>query len=168
VAEDEGDHVDEGAHDPHSSYALAYGEAVRALDYQRAALESLRTRVGVLLSGATIATSFLGGLAIKKHADGWGWLAIVLFTGFALISLRILWPRAEGAEGFTARPSQIIDNIIEGPGYAPWEVARELALHMEAAHDENVLEHLAPLTFWSRGAIALLILEILAWIIDLA
>jgi hypothetical protein len=151
----------------HEAYALAYHEGVRALEYQRAALESLRTRVGVLLSGATIATSFLGGLAIRQATDFGGWIAIVLFALFALSCLRILWPEAEGARGYTAKPSLVIGDIIEGTGFAKWEVERELALHMEDTHDANESAHLEPLTWWSRWASLLLIAEILAWIIDL-
>jgi hypothetical protein len=157
-----------GEEDWHGGYAFAYREAVRALDYQRGALESLRTRVGVLLSGATIATSFLGGLAIRNSADTGAWVAIALFVAFALVSLRILWPRAEGAGGFTAKPSLIVDDMIEGPKLEPWQVSRELALHMENAYDRNERAHLIPLTNWSRLAILLLIAEILAWILDLA
>lgn len=148
-----------------AAYQLVAQEAVRALDFQRAALDSLRTRVGVLLSGATIATSFLGGLAVQRNTDTMDWLAIVLFAGFACASLRILWPEAESAEGFTARPSEVIEFIIEGTSLERWEVERELALHMENQYDANDTRHLGPLTNWFRWAIVLLILEILVWIL---
>jgi hypothetical protein len=45
-------------------YRLAYDEAVRALTRQQSALDEFRTRAGILLSGAAIATSFLGGQAL--------------------------------------------------------------------------------------------------------
>jgi len=61
----------------------------------------------------------------------------------------------------------MIEQQIEGTGFAYWQVLRELALHMENNHDQNENRHLEPLTWWSRFAIALLILEILAWVIDL-
>lgn len=114
-----------------------------------------------------IATSFLGGLAIDTTADRWDWLAVSFFALFAVVCLKILWPEAEGARGYTAKPSLVMSNIIEGTGFARWEVERELALHMEITHDVNESNHLTPLTRWSRAAIILLIFEILVWIIDL-
>jgi hypothetical protein len=41
------------------SYELIHKEAIRALDFQRAALDALRTGAGILLSGGAVATSFL-------------------------------------------------------------------------------------------------------------
>jgi hypothetical protein len=82
-------------------YEVVYREAVRALDFQRNAFDALRARVGYLLSAATIATSFLGGLALRDHSDEGSWIAIGLFVGFGAFALRLLWPRAEGAEAST-------------------------------------------------------------------
>lgn len=152
----------------HSAYELAMREAVRALDYQRAALESLRTRVGVLLSGATIATSFLGGLAIQQNdrADFTDWSAIVCFALFAVACLRILWPEAESAEGYTASPNDLLDYMIEGQAeYERWQVERELALHMENQYNTTDLRHVGPLNNWFRAAIVLLVAEIILWTI---
>jgi len=55
-------------------YELAYDEAVRALSQQQSVLDNFRTRAGILLSGAAIATSFLGGQALRSDAlNSWSW-----------------------------------------------------------------------------------------------
>lgn len=150
------------------SYELVYREALRALDYQRSALDSLRSRVGLLLSAGAIATSFLGGQALRSDVNVWGWLAIALFVAFGAVTLRILWPQAEGAEGFTAVPSQVISEYLEGETRDPPAVIyRDLALHAEDAHDFNQMRHLVPLTWYFRAAIALLMGEIMAWVVAL-
>jgi len=64
------------------AYRVVYDEAIRALDLQRAAFDSLRTRVGFLLSAAAIATSFLGGLALRTGSDVGAWIGIALFAIF--------------------------------------------------------------------------------------
>jgi hypothetical protein len=149
------------------AYEIAYAEALRALAYQRSAFDALRTRVGFLLSAATIATSFLGGSALKAKADTGSWIAIGLFAAFGFASMLILWPRAEGAEGFTAIPSLIIEDYIEGDPQTLAVIYRELSLHAEQQHDINKEDHLKPLTNYFRVAIVLLTAEITAWVIDL-
>lgn len=150
-------------------YELAYQESVRALDYQRAALDTLRSRVGLLLSAGAIATSFLGGQALRDEANALAWIAIALFVCFGAGALRILWPRAEGAEGFTAEPSALIAQYLEGETQDPLHVIyRDVALHAEAAHNVNRDRHVRPLTWYFRFAIILLMAEIVAWVVALA
>jgi hypothetical protein len=149
-------------------YRIAYDEAIRALRYQRAAIDTLRTRVGYLVSAATIATSFLGGLALRANATAGSWAAIGMFVLFGLAAAKILWPRAEGAEGFTARPSILIETLDADPEQELGPIYRDLALYAEEAHDLNTERHLKPLTDWFRAAILLLMAEIVAWVIDLA
>jgi hypothetical protein len=45
---------------------LVYNEAMRALSEQSSALDGLRTRAGLILTAASIASSFLGGLALQQ------------------------------------------------------------------------------------------------------
>jgi hypothetical protein len=150
------------------AYAAVYEEALRALDLQRGALDSMRTRVGFLLSAATIATSFLGGLALRDSADAGGWVAIGLFAVFAVLALRVLWPRAEGAEGFSASAGETIDGYIETPdGVSLARMYRNLALYAEQLLVVNRDRHLIPLTIWFRAAIIVLACEIVAWVVDL-
>lgn len=146
-------------------------EAIRALDLQRAAFDALRARVGFLLSAATIATSFLGGLALQDSGSFGNWVAVVLFVAFGAVSLRLLWPRAEGADGFTATPSIVIGEYLEREGDAERaslkELYRDLSLFAEEAHNRNRDAHLVPLTNFFRIAIILLTAEIVAWVVDL-
>jgi hypothetical protein len=153
------------------AYEVVYHEALRALDLQRSAFDTLRGRVGFLLSAATIATSFLGGLALRAASDLGSWIAIGLFVGFGAVSLRLLWPRLEGAEGFSATPSLIIGEYLEpdeGEAQPLSMLYRDLALFAEEAHDFNRDAHLKPLTNYFRVAISLLTAEIVAWVVDLA
>jgi hypothetical protein len=73
---------------------------------QQDAIDSLRTRAGLLFSAAAITTSFLGAQALNGGGPGLTvWLAMAGFVGLALVSLAILWPR--GWE-FTANPQDVI------------------------------------------------------------
>jgi hypothetical protein len=49
---------------PADGYLLAFEEGVRSLARQKAQLDRMRSRAGILLSAAAIATSFLGGRAL--------------------------------------------------------------------------------------------------------
>lgn len=156
-----------------AAYKIVYDEAIRALNLQRSGIDGLRARVGLLVSAATIATSFLGGLALQDHkGDTGSWIAIALFVAFGAVSLRILWPRAEGAEGFTATPSLVIAEYLERdddePAQEPWVMFRDLALYAEEAHDHNRDHHHVPLNRYFRAAIVLLTAEIASWALDLA
>lgn len=75
--------------------ALIYEESTRALDRQQAVVESLRTRAGVLIAAASVATTFLGRRAVDSNA-AWtclDWYAVGCFVGVAVLSLFILAPR---------------------------------------------------------------------------
>jgi hypothetical protein len=88
-------------------YLLAFEEGVRGLTRQEAQLDGMRSRAGILLSAAAIATSFLGGRALSDHGpEVWTWLAIAGFVGLAVGAPVILWPRRDWA--FSARPGLIV------------------------------------------------------------
>jgi hypothetical protein len=155
-----------------AGYEIVYKEAIRALDLQHASFDALRARVGLLLSAATIATSFLGGLVLRAGGpDVPSWIAIGLFGALGAVALRILWPRAEGAEGFTLMPSVVIASLLDpvsGGAPATSTLYRDLALFAERALLANVDLHLRPVTRWFRGSIVLLVAEVATWIVDLA
>lgn len=119
------------------------------MDYQRSAIDALRTRVRYLVSAAAIATSFLGGFALEDGAGVGGWVAIRLFVAFGAVGAKILWPRAEGAEGFTAKPSVLIETIDSADESKIGTIYRDLALYAEEAHDLNNDRHVKPLTIGS-------------------
>src|SRR5690348_14437826 len=74
-------------------YKVAYDEAVRALSEQKDAIESVRSRAGLLLSVTAVTTSFLGAQALQSGGSGiFSWLALSTFAAVAGASLAILWP----------------------------------------------------------------------------
>jgi hypothetical protein len=110
---------------------LVFAEAVRALAVRRDALESLRGRAGVVLSGAAIVSS----------------------------------PRTEWQDA--TLPSWIVERVEEADPPTLPLILRRLALEIEVVYHRNtdLYERLAR-SF--RFAVALLNLEVLGWIIDLA
>jgi hypothetical protein len=148
------------------AYELAYGEAVRALTEQQASLQAFRSNAGILLSAAAIATSFLGGEALRSgHFTGWSWTAVVLFAALAAVVFAILWPWRDWE--FVAGPRRLIATYVEADRPLPLpRIYRDLALHMEDSSDANAwrLEWLIRLF---RAAILLLAAETFAWIVDI-
>lgn len=155
-----------------SSYEVVYRDAIRALDFQRGAFDTLRTRTGLILSAGAVATSFFGGRVLQQGSvDSWTWFALVLFLGFGASSLKVLWPRAEGADGFSAAPSLVIEQYLERGEKKPaslLELYRDLALHAESAYEQNKTAHYDPLTRYFRAGVLLLMIEITVWVIALA
>ena len=88
---------------------LAFDQAVRLIEHQRDAVGAVRERVGSLLAGASIATSFLGSAALEQpHGlDGWSWVAIGLFGVTVAGSIFVLWAR-RGWE-FGLDPAEILE-----------------------------------------------------------
>jgi hypothetical protein len=147
-------------------YKVAYDEAVRALSEQQEAIDSFRTRAGLLLSAAAITTSFLGAQALNGgDSNITGWLAMTGFVGVAVASLAILWPREWE---FTANPRDVIQTYIEAEEPAPIEeLHRDLSLHMHDSYLQNRggLEQLAVFFQFASG---LLTIEVVLWIIAIA
>lgn len=147
-------------------YQIAYEEAVRALSQQQSMIDSLRTRAGLLLSAAAITTSFLGAQALNDGGAGVAtWLALASFVGLSVAALAILWPhRLE----FTADPANVIENYIEtDEPLSVAEIHRDLSLHMHSSYADNLTGQ-KQLALRFRFAGALLTVEVIFWIIDLA
>jgi hypothetical protein len=147
------------------TYALAFSEGVRALSEQQAVIDSFRTRSGLLLSGAAIATSFLGQASLDGGTTFFTWLAITMFVLLGAAVIAILWPRNDWE--YSVRPELLIANYIEHPeplGLA--EIHRDLALHMDRSYLRN-RGQLLRLVWLFRAASVLLIGEVVAWVVDL-
>ena len=147
------------------AYALAFTEGVRALSEQQAVIDGFRTRSGLLLSGAAIATSFFGQASLAHGTSLFTWLAVVMFVLLGAAVIAILWPRGDWE--YAVRPELLIANYIEHP--EPLDLGgihRDLALHMDASYLHN-RGQLLRLVWLFRGASVLLIVEILAWVVDL-
>jgi hypothetical protein len=153
--------------EPGGAYKLAYEEAVRALSQQETALDNFRTRAGIVLSAAAIATSFLGGEALAdNHLGVWSWVAIALFAGVGTFTITMLWPRKDWE--FAAQPRRLIATYVETDHpLALDEIHRDLALHMEDSYEENA-RRLQRLMLAFRWASILLAAEVAAWIVDIA
>ena len=147
-------------------YKVAYEEAVRALSEQQGAIDSFRTRAGLLLSAAAITTSFLGAQALDGGDSNIAtWLAMTAFVGVAVASLAILWPRRWE---FTANPRAVIQTYIEADEPAPLdELHRDLSLHMHNSYIEN-REGQEQLSVLFQVASGLLTVEVILWIIAIA
>jgi hypothetical protein len=125
------------------------------------------------LAAASLVTSFLGGQVLAKptlsngavsraEIEDPGWIAIAAFVLLALVALWILWPRDWRLE---MSADVILDNAPTG-NYNLDDVYGQLARY----HDENRRlnrKKLSPLYWWFKGACVLLVVETIAWIIDL-
>lgn len=139
---------------------------MRALSEQQEAIESFRTRAGLLLSAAAITTSFLGAQALDGGDSNVAtWLAMTTFVGAAVVSLAILWPRRWE---FTANPRDVIQVYIEAEEPAPIEeLHRDLSLHMHNSYLEN-RKGLEQLSVYFQIASGLLTVEVVLWVIAIA
>lgn len=155
-----------------TGYEIAFDASKDALKQQEAALDNLRTRASTVLSGASIATAFLGAQALKRPRhrpelwlDGWEWVAAGSFIALALTVIVILWPRKNWV--FTVGAKDLIGGYVEGARkYTVPEIQRNLALHLENHFDANQ-QKIERLYLWFRLSCGLLALQVVAWILDL-
>jgi hypothetical protein len=128
----------------------------------------LRSRTGLLLTGASIATSLMGAPALKNgEMGGLSWMALLAFAGVVAASLWIVLPRRK-RWSFALGAQVLVEDWVDEPrcGDAT-EMKKFLASTLARNYDRNqeLLESLyTPFTF----AAFLLGLEILAWAIHLA
>jgi hypothetical protein len=149
-----------------AAYELAYQEAIRGLSDLRSLFDSIQTRTGTLLAAAAIATSFLGGQSLKDTGPTvWSWIAIACFGGVVLLAILALSrPKPVTA----AIPSSLIQTYIEeGPPLPLPMIHRDLSLYMEATYLEDT-EAVNRLRRLFEAAAILLLLEVVAWVVDLA
>ena len=73
-----------------AAYELAFAEAGRALDAQERAVNELRSRAGILLAAAAVATSFFGGGSATGERAGLGvTIAIAAFARVGMAALAV-------------------------------------------------------------------------------
>ena len=146
-------------------YELAYAEARNARAEQQVAIESFRTRAGLLLSASAITTSFLGAQALGEGSTAFAWLAMAVFVGVAMMSLSVLWPRRWES---TTDPRSVIKTYIEADEPALVDdVRHDLSLYMHGSFVENQ-QGLQRLTAIFQIASVLLTIDVVLWIVAIA
>jgi hypothetical protein len=147
-------------------YKVAYDEAVRALSEQQAAIESVRARAGLLLSAATVTTSFLGSQALQDGRSSlFSWLALLDFVAVAATSLAILWPRSWE---FTANSRRVLESCVEfAAEIRIGDLYRDLSLRMQGSFSVNN-RGLIELVLLFQVASSLLTVEVVLWIAAIA
>jgi hypothetical protein len=149
---------------------LAYDESLRAITAQAAVLDNLRSRAATIVSVASLVTTFLGGQALIKPTaqspevdiNFWGVIAIGCFCGIGLCILAILWPY----RWRFVMSAQILLAGAGTSGVTEDSMLSDVARYNEANYDQNE-QRLQNLFWLFRVAVLLLVLESLAWIMNL-
>lgn len=146
--------------------ALVYEESRRALDQQQAALDNLRTRTGVLIAAAAIASSFLGGQALRTEAlSVWSWLGLVALAAVGLSAILVLAPW--GRWVFSNNVETLLSGYIRADDPATLgEMEVRLAKFNQKHRDTNQRK-LDRLYLGFRIACGALVLEVGFWLIDI-
>jgi len=146
---------------------MAHQMAISQLAAQFSAVDELRGRVGVVLSGASIATGFLAGQALNTATGipAPAWFAIVFAVALIGTSAFILWPREW--DGLTQQADKILDDLNRYPGRDTSTYLQTMAgFAVEAAHKNT-----RRLTMLYRAfalSLVLLVLDFGGWIWTLA
>jgi hypothetical protein len=153
--------------------ALAYAEALRAIEAQSGVLESVRSRAATVLSAAALVTAFLGGQALASPSltngrierpplTAWSWTAISSFAAVVILSLLVLFPYKwlnQVSATKIMRDAATVRATVT-------DVQRDLARYLDADRAKNQ-KLLWRLFVFLGGASALMLLEAIAWIVDL-
>ena len=88
---------------------LAYDEAVRGLEPQRASLDALRNRTGTLMAAAALVTTFIGGRALQGDNSAWTTVAIIAFVAVMATTFIVLLP---WKLHFALPPAQLVVDYV--------------------------------------------------------
>ncbi len=140
------------------AYELAYREAVRALEHQRAALAELRSRASLLLAAASVTVSLPGPLT--SDADRvFALLAIAAFVLLSVCLVRIIWPH--GDWHFDTNPHDLVAKHLQSEEATGSGLRLDLIAHM--ARDQRVNGvHLERIARTFRTGACLLVIQILS------
>lgn len=116
------------------AYELAYREAVRALEHQRAELSELRSRASILLAAASISISLVGreGFAATHLL---AWLTIFCFALLSLCVLAVVWPHADGT--FITDPQRLLGARLRNGIPDAVALSSDLIAHIATHHRTN-------------------------------
>ena len=151
--------------EPDPRLTLVYGEATRGWTLQSSVLDEIRTRTGILLSAATVASAFLGAADLTKHAkfDALTWAAVGAFSVVVLLCIRILWP--SGGWCFAHDSEKLLDEYVE-KGKSLDEMHRDLARAADGHWKDND-EKIKSMFSWFRWASLFMGVTTVLWLIDL-
>ena len=101
--------------DPDPRVGIVWTLAQSQLTAQVGAVNELRSRVGILISGAAIATGFLAGQALdtKHGVPGGAWLGIGGGVALLVVCIVILWPRTWA--GQAVNTTTVLEDIDRRP-----------------------------------------------------
>jgi hypothetical protein len=146
---------------------LAYETSLRTLSLQEASLNELRARTGTLVAAASLVTSFLGGAALMRSGlDAWSIVALVTFILAIASATWVLLPRKDHLV-FSLHGSVLYEGEIRDDIFAIGETYRRLAYWLDGFHDVNDPK-INRLFNCYRIATAFLLLEVIAWSLQLA
>jgi hypothetical protein len=152
-------------HDIDARVRLAYDESVRGLNMQSTAVDELRSRTGVLIAAATVASAFLGSTALARHsatywANIFGLLAFVAVIG---LSLGVLWPSEDWE--FVYDP-EILDDDYFAQDVEATEMCRAMSLGNAGSHRRNQSKLNGRFRMFRLASVALL-LDVLLWLVGI-
>ena len=153
---------------PEKPEQLAYNEALRAIESQEQTLGELRSRTGILLTGASLVTSLFGASALEAdQVDVWSVVALLAFAAVVGSCVWIALPRRK-AWRFSLSASILLEDWADEPRSGDVTLmTRFLATTLERNYrsNEDLLEGLYN---WFTAAAVLLGVEVLAWALELA
>jgi hypothetical protein len=146
--------------------AFVYQEALRGLQQQQAAVESLHNRAATLVFAASFASSLLGSRALADGLGFWDWTGIILLLAIGILTVYLLWPYYNLSFRFDAE--ELLTDYVDGP--TPQTMSgMHRALALRAKHDwrdnGRIVRRLR-LAF--QIALVLLVVEILVWLFSIS
>lgn len=146
---------------------LAYETSLRTLSLQDASVNELRARTGTLVAAAALVTSFLGGAAFTRSGfDAASVVALVAFVLAIGTATWVLLPRKDQLV-FSIQGSKLYEGEISADVFAIGETYRRLAYWLDGFHEDNDPKINRLFGFY-RSATTLLLVEVVAWSIQLA
>jgi hypothetical protein len=168
------------------SYRILFDEAVRALSAQKASVDELRTRSGVMLTGAGVVSAFLGSAALTAFSDAntrnatnrttdppllaggmYAGIVVAIVLTIAASAIFVLILRTK-AWSFQSNTQLLLAEYIETEQPAsPSEIRRSLAWYMHDAEEQNQATLGRLYKWFNRGAIVF-IADLIVWFVVLA
>jgi hypothetical protein len=117
--------------------ALAYSEALRALERQQQTVSEFASRSGNLLYAAAIVAAFLGAIVLEDRSpSAWSWIAVGALVGVGALHVVVLWPRWTWR--FRFQPQELLEEFVDRRSSSLDEMRRDLIRRIQADLDANL------------------------------